>query len=224
MSLQVAYMTGMAEDERGGVAVVLLQGWGAPADDLVPLGKALVRPGLRAFVPGAPLPELGGGRAWWHLNDDDRPAWSWEGKAPDGYTPHRLVSAARLEVQTLLAAIREQYAPELVVLGGFSQGAMLALDVALRPGSGVDRVAALSGVLIADTALALDETPQAEDERPALLVTHGEWDQALPFSAGEQAKDVLAGRGYQVDWLPFEGGHEIPGQVLEALRALTVDA
>ena len=61
--LNVARVSDMSEDERGGSAVVVLHGWGAPGDDLVPLAEALLRPGVRFFVPAAPLPEVGGGRA-----------------------------------------------------------------------------------------------------------------------------------------------------------------
>ena len=71
--LDVARVSDMREDERGGSAVVVLHGWGAPGDDLVPLAEALQRPGVRFFVPAAPLPEMGGGRAWWHLDPYARP-------------------------------------------------------------------------------------------------------------------------------------------------------
>jgi predicted esterase len=79
--LNVARLSDMSEDERGGSAVVVLHGWGAPGDDLVPLAEALARPGVRFFVPAAPLPEMGGGRAWWHLDPNtprpmNRPAAS----------------------------------------------------------------------------------------------------------------------------------------------------
>jgi phospholipase/carboxylesterase len=61
--LEVVSVTDMKEEERGGSAVIVLHGWGAPGDDLVPLAKRLNRPGVRFFVPAAPLPEIGGGRA-----------------------------------------------------------------------------------------------------------------------------------------------------------------
>src|SRR5712675_1669272 len=46
-SLEVATEGRMREDERGGVAVVLLHGWGASGDDLVLLARALARPRTR---------------------------------------------------------------------------------------------------------------------------------------------------------------------------------
>src|ERR1700748_2641501 len=52
--LKVARTDRMREDEKGGLAIVLLHGWGAPGDDLVPLAEALARPGTRFFTPAAP--------------------------------------------------------------------------------------------------------------------------------------------------------------------------
>ena len=58
--LKMVLVSDMREDERGGSAVIVLHGWGAPGDDLVPVAKVLNRPGARFFVPAAPLPEVGG--------------------------------------------------------------------------------------------------------------------------------------------------------------------
>src|SRR5260221_4856117 len=54
--LDVATVHRMREDERGGMAVVLLHGWGARGDDLVSLAQALARPKTRFFLPARPLP------------------------------------------------------------------------------------------------------------------------------------------------------------------------
>ncbi|WP_412543477.1 hypothetical protein R8Z50_13645 [Longispora sp. K20-0274] len=212
--LTVAVLSTMAPEERGGHAVVLLHGWGAPGDDMVPLGRALIRPGTRMFVPAGPLPEFGGGRAWWRLGPEERPAWAWDDHAPADHRPNDLVTAAREAVLALLATVRDRYAPDTVALVGFSQGAMLAHDVGLRAEAGVDRVAALSGVVLADSLAALHSPGP---RRPAFLVAHGRDDEQVPFVGGEQARSLLDRHGYDVTWLPFDGGHDIPGEVIGAL-------
>ena len=83
--LKVARVSSMRDDDRGGSAVVVLHGWGAPGDDLVPLAEALNRPGVRFFVPAAPLPEMGGGRAWWHLDPNTRPPHADTDQVPAGF-------------------------------------------------------------------------------------------------------------------------------------------
>src|SRR4051812_49335758 len=109
--LETLQVSGMGEDERGGIAVVALHGWGAPGDDLVPLAEALNRPGARFFVPAAPLPEMGGGRAWWHLDPSSRPPHASTDELPPHFRPTPAVEAARGAVQALISTVVERYAP-----------------------------------------------------------------------------------------------------------------
>jgi phospholipase/carboxylesterase len=206
----------MRDAEQGGTAVVLLHGWGAHGDDLVGLAHALARPRARFFVPAAPLSEVGGGRAWWHLDAKDRPQHAWDEQGDVGYQPHHQVAAVRSAIQTLLGTIRSRFAPERLVLGGFSQGAMLSLDVALAASPAVDRVVAMSGVMLADS---LPGLRASRASRPPIFISHGRQDQMLPFMASEKAKGMLERHGFGVEWHPFEGGHEIPARVVSDLRA-----
>ena len=209
--LKVVRVSGMRDDERGGSAVVVLHGWGAAGDDLVPIAEALKRPGARFFVPAAPLPEMGGGRAWWHLDPNTRPPHADSDQVPAGFRETPEVMAARAAVQALIATIIERHAPTSVALVGFSQGAMLAIDVALAGAPLVDRVVAMSSVLLVDSVPALT-APHAT--RPRFLLSHGRRDPVLPFAAGSRAKDLLEQHGFPVTWRPFDGGHEIPQAVL----------
>ena len=209
--LNVARVSDMREDERGGSAVVVLHGWGAPGDDLVPLAEALARPGVRFFVPAAPLPEMGGGRAWWHLDPNVRPPHASTDELARGFQPTPAVVAARAAVQGLVATVVDRHAPATVALVGFSQGAMLSLDVALAGAPGVDRVVAMSGVLLTDSVSALTSP---RPTKPRFLLSHGRRDPVVAFSSGERARDLLEKHGFPVIWRPFDGGHEIPPPVL----------
>jgi phospholipase/carboxylesterase len=210
-SLKVVHVSGMADDERGGAAVVVLHGWGAAGTDLVPLAEALKRPGARFFVPAAPLPEVGGGRAWWHLDPDTRPPHAVTDQLPPGFRPSPAVVAARTAVQALLATVVERYAPATVALVGFSQGAMLAIDVALAGTPRVDRVVAMSGVLLVDSLAALTAS---HPTKPRFLLSHGHHDPVVPFATGRHGRDLLDRHGFPVTWRAFDGGHEIPEPVL----------
>src|SRR5258708_37201921 len=97
--VKVARVSDMDEDQRGDRAVIVLHGWGAPGDDLVPLAEALNRPGVRFFVPAAPLSEVGGGRAWWHLDPNTRPPHASTDQPPPGFLPTPAAAAARTAVQ-----------------------------------------------------------------------------------------------------------------------------
>jgi phospholipase/carboxylesterase len=98
-----------------------------------------------------------------------------------------------------------------VALVGFSQGAMLAIDVALAGAPGVDLVVAMSGVLLTDSVSALTAP---HPRKPRFLLSHGRRDPVVSFSSSERAKDLLEKHGFSVTWRPFDGGHEIPPPVL----------
>jgi len=206
---------GPGEEEKGGALVVLLHGWRAQGNDLVGLARELAQAGARFLVPAAPLAEPGGGRAWWRLDGNDRPAHVWKDELPPDYRPNAAVAAARRAIQALLRDARQRYAPDSIALVGFSQGAMLALDVALAADPPVERVAVLSGVLIADALPALHAQKPA---LPAVFVSHGRSDPVLPYAGGASIETVLAPYGYPVTFVPFEGGHQIPPTVVAQLR------
>ena len=199
---------------------VLFHGFGAPGDDLVALGEALGGP-VRFVFPAAPL-ELGGlygdARAWWmidmaRLERDRRGATDRRDEIPDG------LPEARAQVLRLLDELRSQFsvAADHIVLGGFSQGAMLALDVALHGVTPPAGLVLMSGTLIASSVW---QPRLASLAGVPVMLSHGRQDALLPFHMAEVLRDQLTGAGAVVDWQPFSGGHEIPRSVLAAAGAL----
>jgi phospholipase/carboxylesterase len=215
----------MREDERGGLAVVVLHGFGAPGDNLVPLAEALKHPGVRFFVPAGPLPAAGGGRAWWSLDPNTRPPHASTDQLAPGFRPMPSVLAARAAVQGVIATVVELYAPTSLALVGFSQGAMLSIDVALAGAPGVDRVVAMSGVLLQDSVPALTVPHAAQPAtKPRFLLSHGRQDPIVPFPSGARARELLEQHGYAVTWRPFDGGHEIPPSLLPEVERFLAPA
>jgi phospholipase/carboxylesterase len=212
-------------DGRGGgdgPIVVLLHGFGAPGDDLVPLGRELEVPRAVRFVfPAAPL-DLGWGRAWWIIDMErierdiaaGRPRELSE-QAPVG------LAEARVQLGATLDEMRAQLgtgAP--LVLGGFSQGAMLSCDVALRTDAARLPLAGL--VLMSGTFLTPREwTPLMPARRDVpLLMSHGRQDPLLPFAHAERLRDAWRAAGAQLEWIELDGGHGIPPEVLTALARM----
>lgn len=213
------------DERRPEFAAVFMHGFGATGEDLVPLAEefVLADPSLTAKVrfifPAAPLEPREfadfGGRAWWPLDIAALQFAIARGEFRDlrrDVPP--LLSAAR---EKLVAAIHEIEASmgipvERTVLGGFSQGSMLATDVALR----LDRPPAAL-VVWSGTLLAEEEWKELAPRRAGLTVlqSHGRQDAILPFMAAEWLRDMLTDAGLNVDFTPFNGPHTIPQAMIQ---------
>ncbi len=215
---------GLSEGAVPRTVVVLCHGYGASGTDLVPLGQMLLRQpkmatSIQMIFPEAPLSleELGApdGRAWWPLD------------------MRRLQMAAvlgtfrdlRKECPAELPAAREsllgliQYWSKTMdipidrfVLGGFSQGAMLATDVTLQLDENPAGLIVMSGTLQNEDVWR-DRAKHHKTLR--VLQSHGRNDPILPFAAAVWLRDLLNEAGADVEFLPFAGGHEIPHTVLD---------
>jgi phospholipase/carboxylesterase len=219
-------IAGGTDREGGGdgPVLVLLHGFGAPGTDLVPLHRSLrVAPEVRFVFPMAPVvldpyaPAELAPRAWWMI---DMLRLQSARTGPDALALARETPAglaeAREAVQGMLTALeRELHAPvEKVVLGGFSQGAMLACDTALRAERPPAGLVLLSGAPICEPdwrALA----PNRAGLR--VLQSHGHTDPILPYVGAEWLRDLLRAGGLGVEFVPFSGGHGVPNAVLERL-------
>jgi phospholipase/carboxylesterase len=206
---------------EGDLTVVLLHGFGAPGDDLVPLAEAF---GVEArfIFPEAPLSLDFGfmeGRAWWIIDLEriQKKLLTGEIEELKRDVPAGL-AAARSKLDAALDAIQAKFqiAGSRVVLGGFSQGAMLALDLALES----DR--ALAGlVLLSGTIISKDRWVARLPTRRGLPVfqSHGKLDPLLPYAFAEELGTMLDGAGLVRTFVPFMGMHEIPGSVVDGAAA-----
>lgn len=219
-------------DKKPESLVLLCHGYGAPGEDLVPLAEAClhVEPSLahttRFVFPEAPLSlaDMGmpWGRAWWHLNvarlmDRSRggPA-ALQAMAQE--TPEGLGAARRLLRGALEALLTQTGLPYgKVLLGGFSQGAMLACDVALTLEEALGSLVLLSGTLVDR-----DNWQRRAKNRAGLpvLQSHGTADPILPYDNALALRDVLQGAGLSVDFVSFHGEHQIPQEALIKLAHL----
>ena len=215
---------------RPPLLVVFNHGYGASGEALVPFVPELLErePRLapvRFAFPAGPLSlgmaAWGDARAWWPL---DWMKLSTLSRSPEGRqelrneVPEGLGSARRkLQgcVEALLAGT--SLPPERVVLGGFSQGAMLATDLAL---SWEQRPAAL--VALSSVLLAAERWRALAPRRAGLPViqSHGRQDPILPYSEGEALRDFLTAAGLAVEFIPFDGPHTVHPDALDRVARL----
>jgi phospholipase/carboxylesterase len=185
--------------------------------DLAPFAQALADDAYWLF-PDAPLDlraRADGTRArtWWPVDSEARI----RRMAAGAMELSQMDPPGRAEARELLDGALAAVTQARVILVGFSQGGMLAMDYVLHGGRRPAALALLSStrIAIADwepRAAALAELP--------VLVAHGRADAELAFHAGELLRDFAIAGGAQVTWLPFDGGHELPFVVWRALRKL----
>lgn len=216
-------LTGGTDGEGGGSgpAVILLHGFGAPGDDLVPLADAMDAPASTRWIfPEGPLSlnmGFGESRAWWMIDMARLEADRMAGRLRDlsNEVPKGLPQA-REALETFLQQLPRTMAIDYTktVIGGFSQGAVLTCDVVLRTAFPFAGLVQLSGSLMAKQ----DWRPSV-GKRAGLPVfqSHGTQDPILPYVMAERLRDELTRSGLAVEWHSFRGGHQIPEPVLQRL-------
>lgn len=204
--------------------LVLLHGLMMTPEDLAPFAHSMNLPAIVLF-PRGPVEafDLDGpkGRAFWATDPKARAAAI--AKGPRDfivYDPPDL-PAARATLDAYMRAVGDAHPDLPVVLGGFSQGAMLTCSTLLHLPSAPWRARLAGLVLLSGSRVAgADWTPDRFGVFAGLRVyqSHGEQDPDLSFAAGVALRDTLAGAGASVTFTAFEGVHEIPLVAWRGLR------
>ena len=179
--------------------LVLLHGWGADANDLVPVGKLLTegfkdRFEIVSFSAPQPHPS-GSGRQWYPLYPHE-----WE-----------QVPNALLDLEKRLNNLCFKEIPlNKTLLVGFSQGGAMALEIAIRNKFGA--------------VFALSSYPHPEwkplKDMPPVFLSHGNMDQVVDKEASQKSFKILRENGIKSELYLFEGGHEINEDLIDHCRRI----
>jgi phospholipase/carboxylesterase len=203
---------------KGPPDFMLLHGYGSAAEYWLPYAGTIPWPPPGRFLfPQGPDTVFRGddridGHAWWdlHLAAHLRPGKL--GVDLRREDPRGLARAGRLVGKTLAREGNSGARP--FVLGGFSQGAMVSCQVAFTSDAPLAALVLLSGTPI-DTAGW--QAGMAKRKGLPVFMAHGRGDDILPFDLADELRAKLVAAGLRVTFVPFEGGHEIPGEVVAAL-------
>jgi phospholipase/carboxylesterase len=220
-TIEVGPLTVRAVGEGDGPAILLCHGFGAPGDDLVALAGAVdAGPSVRWFFPAAPLELDWGGRAWWNIDLDRRMALAARGQADQlrFETPPGLTEARGL-LEASLSALERDFGVrrDRLIVGGFSQGAMLTTEMALSSEVPFAGLVILSGTLLSQDRWAA--AAKARGSSLHVLMSHGRRDPLLRFVDAEALRALFERGGASVEWVEHGGQHEIPPLVLDRLGA-----
>ena len=180
--------------------LVLLHGRGADERDLYPLLDALdPERRLLGVTPRGPLSLPPGGAHWYRLGGIPTPE-------PATFWPSFELLAAWLDgLQRPL------------VLGGFSQGAVMSWALGLGRGAAKRPAAivALSGFMPEAEGLELDLT--GLDDYP-IAIGHGAYDDVIPVQFGRLARERVEDAGADVLFREYPLGHTIDPGVIPELQ------
>ncbi|MGE0324683.1 MAG: alpha/beta hydrolase [Polyangiaceae bacterium] len=209
------------ETPRG--LVVLMHGFGASGADLVPLGRQIpTPPGVRYAFPEAPvvIDPLFDARAWWPIDVAELERAMARGQHRDRTQdePPEL-AAVSAQLEECLGEMRDELGMQglPLILGGFSQGSMLACDIAARNKIPLRGLWVFSGTLLAEPRWQAGFAKRGEETPPMrVLQSHGRHDPLLSFAHAERLKAHFEAASLPLEWLPFNGQHELPQSLLSA--------
>ena len=194
-----------AEGEPAGT-LVLIHGRGADENDLYPLLDAIdPERRLRGLTPGGPLALPPGGRHWYRLGGIPTPE-------PETFWPSFEALSAFLD------GLQEP-----LVLGGFSQGAVMSYALAFARGA-AGRPAALlplSGFMPEVEGLELDLTGLGGYP---VAIAHGTLDPVIDVSWSRAARDTLTDAGADVTYHEAPLPHTIDPGFVPVLRTFVASA
>lgn len=196
--------------------LLVLHGLGADGHDFVPICDELdltaIGP-VRFVFPHAtvrPVTINGGHamRAWYDI-------LAMGGRGPEDEPGLR---QSIIDIEALLAREQARGVPaSRTVLMGFSQGCAMALLAGLRHGHRLAGVIGLSGYLPLASTLAAERSTANADV--PVFMAHGRHDDVVNIARGQQARETLAGLGYQVDWHDYAMPHSVCPQEIADINA-----
>lgn len=195
--------------------IIFFHGYGADAADLASLGEAIrTNKTCNWLFPNGTLEVPIGpgwtGRAWWNIDmmEIQKAQASGDHRDFSNDTPKGMDKAR----DAAFEMIRQMKVPwNKIILGGFSQGAMLATELYLRAPETPKGLVIMSGTLVNQGEL---KPLVANRQDESFFQSHGQADAVLGFKQAQKLETLLTQNGMKGSLMGFRGGHEIPQQVL----------
>ena len=196
-------------------AVVLFHGYGANMRDLFPLWELWDNGKFNWYFPNGLLSMPMGyyeGRAWFSIDMEalDRAIRTGEFRnLANSIPPEFDLTISQQEL--FLRELAQKHSR--IIIGGFSQGAMCASHLAMKPDLPLAGLILLSGNMLAE-----ERFPKAARGYP-FYQSHGTRDPILPLKGAKLLEEKLHSLNFQGQLHIFDGGHEIPSQVIGEVKS-----
>ena len=202
---------------------VLFHGFGADMGDLFPLSDYLNSGNIKDYYfPNGVIPatDMPMGRAWFPIDVRALEEAMMKGSYRDfnKELPKEVNSLCEAVENSLVKDLKLQ--PENTIIGGFSQGSMLAMNLFLNSNNDYKAMVQLSGSFL-DRKKWTEKLKQKKST--PIYISHGETDALLNPQDAKDLADVVKNAGHNLKTNYFQGGHEIPMPVLNDLKAFLAD-
>ena len=183
--------------------IILIHGWGADAEDLLPIGREInekLRIDLEVIALRAPrLHPSGAGRQWYGLYPHD-----WNG--------------AEEEVNRLLLSIKKfdvnQIPLKKTILLGFSQGAAMAIETGCKLDLGL--IVCCSGYPHPNWC--------PDKNCPPMIISHGVMDDIVPIEASRSIYEKVNSKSNNFcELIEFDGYHQIDLNLIDIINSKIKD-
>ena len=214
LRVQTLPLTALYRGGSGPPNIVLLHGYGSNSADWLQFVKTIQIPDNARFIfPNGPWRGLDDARGWWWLNI--------ERYVPKGqrFPDFSVANPGGIKVASQLVRSFLEDVPGPIVLGGFSQGAMLSGEIAFQTEQPLAGLVLLGGTTVNEAAWV--ERFPGRRSLP-IFIAHGRQDGVLPFAIADRFRTKLQAAGMDVTWVPFDGGHEIPAGIVRELNAFLI--
>jgi phospholipase/carboxylesterase len=196
-------------------AVVFFHGYGANMQDLFPLWELWDNGKYNWYFPNGILALPMGhyeGRAWFSIDIEKLEQAIRNGEFRDmaGTVPPEFDLTLKQQ-EIFLHELAQKH--KKIIIGGFSQGAMCASHLAMKPGLPISALVLLSGNLLAE-----ERVPASAKGIP-FYQSHGTRDPILPLTGAKLLENKLQALNFQGKLHVFEGGHEIPMKVINEVKS-----
>ena len=200
--LSLPYVLSVPSDkpnEEPAPLLIFLHGRGADANDLADLAPMLDGPGGYRFVfPNAPKPfEAYPGTTF---------GYTWF----DGWPPTSIADS-RSKLLAFIEEVADRYPVEddKIILAGFSQGGLMAIDAGFRTQR------RLRGIVVMSGAVYEEDLPDLSARKwPPVLIIHGTADDVIPVIAARRTRRLLEEHGIEPEYHELPMGHHVTPESL----------
>jgi len=187
--------------------MVVLHGLGDSMEGYRWLPEAMQLPWMNYLLVNAP-DRYYTGYSWYDLEGDPGPG---------------IERSRKMLFELLDWAGGEGFPAEKMIVFGFSQGCLMAIETGARYPRLLAGIVGVSGYVHEPERLIRDLSPQARSQR--FLITHGTEDPLIPIDGARAQIKMLKEAGLKMEWRQFVKPHTIAGELeVSALRGFVSES